>query len=285
MITKFALGLAALVLIGIEAISPAAYADGFITSCGRIIIAGSTGTWTVTGNLTALPGQNCIKIKASTVAIDLASHTITGTGTTGYGITDGGTPSNIIVANGNINGFQIGIHLTHTVSATIAKMSVTGNVVGILLDQGPATVTDSIVSNNAAQGMYFLGSNNTVNNSQASSNGDFGMLFAGSNNIVNNSQASSNGDFGMFFASSNNGVYNTQANLNGGSGMYFVGSVNTLYGNIADKNGLLNKVPGIVLTCPSTLLDNTAAGNFVDLVATVPPGALPCNRSGNTPPP
>jgi hypothetical protein len=115
MIRKTALAVATLLLFGIAATPPAAYANGTISSCPTAIPATATGTWTVTTNLTAAVTVNCITVYASRVAIDLNGHSITGPGTgTGDGIIDSGScmPScqqNIIIATGTIQGFNFGI--------------------------------------------------------------------------------------------------------------------------------------------------------------------------------
>jgi len=112
MTMKTALALAALLLLGIGATPPAAYAQ--ISSCSYTASTAGT-TYTVTTNLRTAATTPCITITASGVAIDLQGHTISGTGsasTSGYGITDGSScvsppcQQNIIIANGTIKGFE-----------------------------------------------------------------------------------------------------------------------------------------------------------------------------------
>ena len=109
MITRTALGLAALLFLGIGIILTPAHAEN-ISACPTTV--STSGTYTVTENLTAT--GTCITITAAAdVVIDLHGHTITGNGT-GNGITDannGCSPScqhNIIIANGTIKGFSGG---------------------------------------------------------------------------------------------------------------------------------------------------------------------------------
>jgi hypothetical protein len=270
MITKTArtaLGLAALLLLGIGAILPAAYADGTISACGAggVIPSTASGTWTVTKNLTAT--GTCIKINANGVAIDLHGHKITGPGNgTGAGITDsGGTcpascQQNIIIANGTIKGFGYGILLDGTEYATISNMNVTENTQGGISVESHAVITDSRANNNLDGGMFLGNGYDTVRNSQANNNGGIGMLFSGGfYNTVTDSQANNNGRFGMNFTGGNDTISNSQANNNKGQndGIFIDGSGNSVTGTTANGNGSA----GIVLSCPSDLFDNTASGN------------------------
>src|SRR6266478_4610503 len=87
---KTALRRVALLLLGMAAISPAAYADGTISACPTTVTG--PGTWTVTKDLTAT--GTCITINGNGVAIDLHGHTITDLGTgADFGITDAGSCS------------------------------------------------------------------------------------------------------------------------------------------------------------------------------------------------
>lgn len=221
MITRTAVGLAALVLLGMGVISPAVFAQN-ISACPTTISA--SGTYTVTANLTAT--GTCITITAAAdVAIDLHGHTITGNSTGNAGIIDannGCSPScqqNIIIANGTIKGFSngSGIILYSTEYATIANMNVKENLDGITFYQDYQTVFASQTNKNEDTGMEFLeSSNNTVTNSQANRNGGGMDFYYSSNNTVANSQANSNGGDGISsVASTNNTIINSQANGNG----------------------------------------------------------------------
>src|SRR5207245_10473229 len=108
----------------------AAYTDG--TSSARTTTVNGPGTWTLSQNLTAT--GTCITTQGNGVAIDLQGHTITALGTgADYGITDASScasppcQQNIIIANGTITGFFIGIGLENTDYATIENMTVIGS--------------------------------------------------------------------------------------------------------------------------------------------------------------
>jgi parallel beta-helix repeat protein len=318
MISKTTLGHAALLLLGIGALSPAAHA-GTISACPTTVNA--AGTWTVTKNLTATGTCITITAAANGAAIDLNGHTITGPGSgtkDTIGITDSHscTPScqqNIIIANGTIKGFYGGVYLTSTKYATISNMNVMENgTTGLFFLQDHATVTGSQVNNNA-YGMTFEAGNNTVTNSQANGNTAWGMSFHSTNNAVNNSLANNNGGNGMEFAIGNgsNTVSNSQANNNGDEGMYFGGGGNTITGSQANgnkgkprgafpRNGGIyingsgnflagntangNLDAGITLDCPSNLYGNTATGNGGSNIVLTPTGTG-CARLDNNPAP
>jgi hypothetical protein len=243
MITKTALAIAALLVLGVGAMSPAAHASGTISACGATV--STSGNYTVTANLTTASSTPCITITASNVAIDLGSHTITGTGSAaaypGYGIADSGSCSpscqqNIIIANGTITGFYAGIFLTSTQYATIANMNATQDQFGIVVEQDYAMVTESQASNNAGIGISLNGNNETISNSQANNNSTTGMEADGPGATISNSQASKNGGNGMAFSISGATVSNSSANNNGGYGMLFGGGNNAVSNSDANNN-------------------------------------------------
>lgn len=301
--------IAALLFLAIEAIAPAAYADGTISACGAIIPSTATGIWTVTMNLAGTGSVPCITVSASGVAIDLHGHIIIGPGT-GYGINDTNCASppchhNIIVANGTIKGFLLGVGLFSTEYAMVSNMILTQNGEGLSLNSAHSTVNNTLANNNGTGmivgdagtiansqannntgfGIGLGGSNifsggDTVSNSQANGNGYLGMLFDTDGNTVSNSQANGNGfDGGMNFDSINNTVTNSQANGNkGGPGIAFFGGPNNLVtGSIANGNGQY----GIYLRCPGNLYGNIASGNTGGNI--VASGG--CARLGNNPGP
>lgn len=278
MIVKTALALAALLLLGIGAISPAAYAAGTISACPTTVA--TPGKWTVTTNLTAAAGVNCITVSADRVVIDLQGYTITGSGFSS-GIINNGARNNIIVANGTVIGFNQAINLG-TEYTTVSHVTVMNSgFSGIDISGDYAVVTDSQANNNGTYGMYFYGNyntvyntvannngqygiaflqsstNNTVSNSPAYGNGVDGMIFAGSNNTVIDSQAVGNGQHGMNFNVGGNTITDSQANNNKADGILIGGSENLLTGNIANSNGSV----GISVVCPSNLYGNIANGN------------------------
>jgi parallel beta-helix repeat protein len=281
MIMKTALALAAVLLLGIGAISPAAHAAGTISACPTTIT--SSGKWTVTTNLTAAAGVNCITVAADRVVIDLQGYTITGSGFSSGVITDG-SRNNIIVANGTIIGFNQAINLCPAACTYITVSHVTvmnTGFSGIDISGDYGVVSDTQANSNGTYGIYFYGnyntvyntvannngqygiaflqssSNNTVSNSPAYGNGIDGMIFAGSNNTVVDSQAVGNGQHGMNFNVANNTITDSQANNNKADGILIGGSENLLTGNVANSNGSV----GISVVCPGNLYGNIANGN------------------------
>jgi hypothetical protein len=307
--------IAALLFLGIGAIAPAAYADGAISACGAVIPSTATGTWTVTRNLTETGTVPCITVSASGVAIDLHGYSITGPGPAAYGYpygildtycTSPPCQHNIIVANGTIRNFRVGVALQYTDYATISSMiliqngiglelygnyttvnrtQANQNLIGMYLDGGASTITNSQANNNAEYGMGLadpdIVGGITVSNSQANGNGSSGgMTFYSDNNTVSNSQANGNGSSGgMYFYSNNSTVTNSQANGNkGGPGIYFDnGQNNIVTGSIANGNGQY----GIFLRCPGNLYGNIASGNIGGNIVT----SGGCARLGNNPGP
>lgn len=281
MIMKTAFPLAALLLLCIGAISPPAYAAGTISACPTTIT--SAGKWTVTTNITAAAGVNCITVAADRVVIDLQGYTIAGSGYSSGVISDG-SRNNIIVANGTIIGFNQAINLcpancTYITVSHVTVMNTGFSGIDISGDYG--VVSDSQVNSNGTYGVYFYGnyntvyntvannngqdgiaflqssSNNTVSDSPAYGNGMNGMTFAGSNNTVINSQAVGNGQHGMSFSVGNNTITDSQANNNKADGIVIGGSEDLLTGNVANSNGSV----GISVVCPSNLYGNIANGN------------------------
>jgi parallel beta-helix repeat protein len=275
---KTALSLAALLLLGIGAIAPAAHAAGTISACPTTITSG--GKWTVATNLTAAAGVNCITITVDRVVIDLQGYTITGSGFSS-GVIANGAHNNIIVANGTIIGFNQAINLStnYTTVSHVTVMNTGYSGIDILGDY--AVVADSQANSNGTYGIYFQGNYNTVYNTPANNNGQYGiaflqsssnntvsdspaygngvdgMVFAGSNNTVVNSQAVGNGQHGMNFSVGGNTITDSQANNNKADGILIGGSENLLTGNVANSNGSI----GISVVCPSNLYGNIANGN------------------------
>jgi hypothetical protein len=263
MITKPALALAALPLLGIAATSPAAYAANTISACGATV--STSGNYTVTGDLTTASGTPCITIITQDVAIDLQGHMITGTGSAssdGAGIADTSAPlqtvQTIIIANRTIQGFNTGIYLTSGQYATIAQMNLMRNEIGLHTGQNYVVVTDSQANKNGVGGMLFDGSFNTVNNSTANNNGEFGMEFTVCENSVSNSSANNNGKVGMGMGEGcNHSISNSTANNNGESGGIFLGNNTT----VTDSQANGNKGPGIFINGSGLLSGDTANGN------------------------
>lgn len=171
----------ALLLLAIEATSSAAHADGTISACGPVTVP---GTYTVTKDITAPPNTDCITIMASGVAIDLKGHTISGSGSSS-GITDSrgpmiDGPTNIIIANGTIKGFNVNLDFTRSSRVTISSVKAVNGVFGIHVEGGYAVVTDSEATNNEREGIELRGSNNTILVTKANINGTgvtFGFSF------------------------------------------------------------------------------------------------------------
>src|SRR5579885_2329308 len=125
-----------------------------ITACGATISV--PGNYTVGKNLTSA-GTDCITIAASEVALDLKGHTLKGNGSAA-GITDGGVSfRDIIITNGTITGFNVGISLGDSQYGTLAKLNVSNNTGdGIEVNtthSSSSTFTNVKANNNGGNGI------------------------------------------------------------------------------------------------------------------------------------
>jgi hypothetical protein len=290
MIRRTTLYLAALLLLGIGTISPAANATPptpISCTTGTYTIT-APGNYIVTANLTTT--GICILIEASDVAIDLQGHSITGT-PTGFGISaydSSFTPypeKNISITNGTIKGFYIGIALGADTYVTISNINAMQNLyAGIGLDSN-SKVHNSQANNNGSYGIACGGDYNTVNNSPANNNGLDGISFGavpgeGNYNTVSHSPANNNGMYGIGFNGGHNTVINSPANNN----MYGIGlgegnntiinsqaNGNTAYGigiaaggnNIFNSQANGNTAYGIAIDGDNNLLTSDTANDNV----------------------
>src|SRR5215469_7840081 len=213
-----------------------------ISSCTTI---NTPGDYVLTKNLTSR--GNCLILTVSNVAIDLHKHKITGNGS-GAGITDNGNSiAYIIVANGKITNFAVGIDLSTDSDQTsdlILNVSASGNKGnGIDIrgrDNNLLNVTASsnqgsgielgvccdsllkvITNGNAGNGVSFH-SEDYLLNVTASSNSGNGVL-GGSDSFVVNSVTNKNGGNGVELESGDNLVLSSVANGNQGDGILQAG--------------------------------------------------------------
>jgi hypothetical protein len=227
----------ATVVLGLGVCAGQATAQDKIQKCGPIT---SSGSYVLGNNLTTT--DDCLVIQADFVTIDLGGFVIRrllvrGAGDA-HGITDGSVARRgIIIRNGTIRNFTDGIHLVLSSDILIERVSLHDNTGrGIHAGQG-TVVRDCIVTGNGAQGIL-LSSEALVTGNLVARNGSDGILLTlGRGNIISNS-VHENGATGI-------GVV-----LDGG---------NLVSNNSSTGNGIV----GIGVACPSLVLGNTAAFNFV----------------------
>ena len=136
---------ASLLLVGVPA---TALAEGTSpVTCGSVV----TGNVRLTADL-ACPGPGLV-IGADGVRIDLAGHTITGSGS-GIGVDDNGGYDGFTIRNGTIRGFQFGTDLLEAEGGRIEKVRFTGNGIGVSLGRTTGMEIDRVtVEGNSFDGM------------------------------------------------------------------------------------------------------------------------------------
>ena len=249
-----------------------------ISACPFAITAG--GTYRVVNDLTAI--GTCITItppaSASSITIKLNGFTITGPGTGTAGAS--GIIAPVPTSKINVDGpgaivkFGAGIALPFTEGATVERVNVLDNGLGIVVSQG--SVSDSVVSGNQGNGVT-VGDDSIVSNVTANDNGETGIevgtestvsqstansngagVSAGVRSLVRNTTANDNSDFGITIGIRGT-VEQSTANHNGESGI-----IAEPGSNIKDNTASNNSI-GILAHCPATIQQNTAQFNFVGL--------------------
>jgi len=162
-------------------------------------------------------GDTCFTIAADNVTLDCNGHSITGSGSDGYGIYN--NHNNVTVENCNITRFYNGIDFEGGANySTIENNTVNSNSnIGIYL----ASSSDNIIFNNTVTSntygirLDYISNSNIVSNNNASSNGWAAGIWItySSNNTVANNIASSNSFSGIYlYASPSNLIYNNLFN-------------------------------------------------------------------------
>ena len=184
----------------------------------------SSGSYYLTGNLTAAASTTAITISADNVTIDLRGFTLSGTGTSGTGITAPAAQSNVVVENGMVRSFSNGVNLGAVVGARLERL-VASDCGNALNSSGLRTGNDAIVRDCVVRNHIGSGTNSA------------GFVL-GFNSIVENCTArSGTGTAQGFFSSAGFGTYlNCSAVGNAGSG-FSVGSGCALKNCIASQNG------------------------------------------------
>jgi hypothetical protein len=256
------MALAAVLLLAVRA--PYAFAATAVSSCQTISTAGN---YVLTTNLTST--ATCILIEANNVALDLAGHTISANGTpTGNGIDGGGSGrNNIVIANGTITGYIIGINFIANQNLAINNMKVlqnksTGINLSCASDSSLTGVTSAnnggagtnfgacgttfssfngvTVTGNAGDGITATGvSDNEYTNIAATNNGGIGLNLGtateGFGDFVSFSFVSGNGGDGVDI-SEDSAVSGVVAVKNGGVGIHGLGCCNEVTASDASKN-------------------------------------------------
>jgi hypothetical protein len=161
----------------------------------------ASGNYYLTRSLT---GNSGITINASDVTLDLGGFTLDGTGS-GYGIDDGGSArSNVVVRNGTVRDWNIGVYLQQSVRSSLHDLHVVGNGKGIIIGAGGMLAGLTVRENGS--GIEII---------QGST--DWGTVLAGS--IISKSS------FGAIFVAANNvWIHDNAIDATTGTGVYLSGS-------------------------------------------------------------
>jgi Periplasmic copper-binding protein (NosD) len=250
--------------------SNAAAAPAALPDCSGGAQSLSTGSYVLSGNQNAKANSDCWLISGNGITIDLQGFTVTGSGTScscaAFDVDL--THTSIVIRNGTIRNFPIGIALSGDSNVTIENMVVIQNGAGIQTTAG-TTVRNSNVSQNTTVGIHGQGTfiNNTVNG-----NGGNGIEAIGANNIVSGNNVSQN-SVGIVSVDGGDMISGNLVSSNHSDGIQ-AGNSSTLAGN----NANFNTGTGIVAGAGSSLTNNTANSNH-DTGMSI---ACPANLNGNT---
>jgi len=252
-------------LLGLGSVEALAAGPSKITKCQTIT---QSGSYAVENNLTAT--GDCLVIAADFVTLDLGGFVLTGGGT-GQGVTDlGSAHKGIVVRNGMVTNFGVGISLVSEGAVVEGVRAINNSGSGIFLLSG--TLTGSTATNNALFGILSSG---IVAGNTAISNGSDGIV-AGSGAVLTGNVTGHNGGRGIFVFGASSIVTGNTATSNVGDGIE-VGAGITATGNSAAANG----GHGLEVFCPSNVIGNTAVSNTgTNLML----NGIGCNDSNNVAP-
>ena len=153
------------------------------TNIPPAVVNSSTGVLTITGNVTALAGTNCVGVQnASSGTVNVTGQLAAGTSNSGGGNAVVNHSTGTVNITGNCAGASAGVNNAAAVNVSSGSMNITGNCVG----GGAGTTTDA-VRNNGTGTLTIVG---TVTGGQSVS--AFGVLnmSTGRVNITGNVVAS-----------------------------------------------------------------------------------------------
>ena len=235
----------------------------FLPGCAQLTKAGET--YIVTSDIEWLGNGACFLVNADRITLDLAGHTITGSGSSSARTTQGVVTPNgrtlTVVKNGTFKAFQFGV-LEQGSRATIRNVTATDSSVGIKVGVS-ALVKDCTAQRNVSG--VLVQDNGQVEGCLIEDNG-FGIpggggLFGGRRLLITRNIVRGNDGVGINVDSSSTVTHNT-VSANDGDGIN-VGPLSLVTGNTSNENG----GDGVHAACPATITHNTALDN----------GGLPIN--------
>jgi parallel beta-helix repeat protein len=232
-----------------------------ISACGSL--GAARETYNVTADLHAVDGADCLVIAANGITVNLQGHAIIQDGAVpvGSGITDGGVALDLIVVkNGSIENFGVGVDLGSTTRVQVLNVAVRDSVV-----DGIVVGNNSLVKGSTAEGNGFgfiLGGDGIrgadvvqVQGSNASSNALNGIR-VGQRCLVTQNRAEDNLGDGINTQGQCTVTRNTASN-NDDDGIDVGGSGSLVTFNQTNDNFDV----GIRVVCRSTITNNQSSGN------------------------
>lgn len=179
------------------------------------------GSYYLTTNLYAPPSTSGITFRTNDITLDLNGFVLVGGGSGGNGVATPLNLTNLVVRNGTIRNFQIGIDTTGNRNSLVENVLVTHNAQGMTLGAnstarnckalanpggpGISTETDSLVTGCTAGGCFngiTVGNDSAVENCVAQYNQNDGILAFGNNTRIDGNHCVGNG-YGIYVGSPN----------------------------------------------------------------------------------
>lgn len=216
------------------------------------ITISQSGSYFLTRNLTGVANTDGIDITTpSDVTIDLNGFTLTGSAATGIGIYDAAFGGNVVVYNGTLTNWFVGLNLSQARRARVSGLSVTGSSLGMTLSF--AMVEDCQVTANN-NGIRVIRS--VIRHCQFTLNTGDAVAALGEDTIENNyfaeNGSSGNGNWDIAVHNSNNVIRDNSSFpvLERFVGIFPLATLNTVMGNrynnclgIVDNSGGVNVIP------------------------------------------
>jgi hypothetical protein len=239
---------------------PSVPGDGSRARVGNVSCGQTLTESTIVENDVANCAGDGLVAGADGITIDLNGHTIDGaTISSGSGIVILGV-DRVVVENGTITGFDIGVHVDFGADRTrVRDLRIGDNGIGNGIEAGGlrTSVTGNTVFGRAI-GIRANGTTATVAGNTVKDN-DTGMLLGASDGVATRNTAVSNAGFGIQVVSGTNAIAGNVANANGDDGIDATVAVGaTLEGNRASFN------TGLGIDADGDVIDegsNVATGN------------------------
>ena len=222
--------------------------------------ASASGAYYLTTNVNASSG-NGITVTAGNVSIDLNGFALTGN-TSSIGISITSTASNIIVKNGSITGWQVGIFAG--ANNNLLEDLVVSGCTGFGIDcNNTALVRDCVSSFNVGNGILVFGGGQVLH-CEASSNGGYGIQMI--SGIVRDCRVANNSTSGIYLNGNGNEAIGNVCIGNNTSastvqaGIYVNGQENRVEDNHVTASGAAGISVNIVFNF-NTIIKNYVWGN------------------------